>query len=170
MHPTADIGPAIDAAFMRANPQMTRPQIARFEDLVADDVIQSTASVQVFSAFAALALLLALAGIFAVTAESVAQRTREFGIRKAVGARERDLLVDVILAAGHQSLIGFGLGLALAVVVTRQLAGLLFQTSALDPIVIVCVAVSVIACSSAAALLPALRAARFQPAVALRYE
>jgi predicted permease len=170
MHPTADIGPAIDAAFMRANPQMTRPQIARFEDLVADDVIQSTASVQVFSAFAALALLLALAGIFAVTAESVAQRTREFGIRKAVGARERDLLVDVILAAGHQSLIGFGLGLALAVVVTRQLAGLLFQTSALDPIVIVCVAVSVIACSSAAALLPALRAARFQPALALRYE
>jgi ABC-type antimicrobial peptide transport system permease subunit len=166
----ARIGSAIDAAFARADSRFTEPSIARYEDLVSADIVTSTAATQLFCALAAIALLLALAGIYAVTAESVAQRTHEFGIRRAVGARAREILHDVLSSAGRQSVVGLLAGLVLAAAATRLLAGLLFETSPLDLTVIAIIVACVALCSAAATLLPALRAARVEPATALRYE
>jgi ABC-type antimicrobial peptide transport system permease subunit len=119
---------------------------------------------------AAVALILALAGIYGVTAYSVTQRTQEFGVRKAIGARDAQVLHVVIADALQQAAIGIALGLVLAAACTRLLEPLLFQTSPFDPLTYAAVIALLVACACCAALLPALRATRVQPATALRYE
>jgi predicted permease len=166
----AGIASAIDAAFARADSRFAQPHIARYEELVAADIVTSTAATQLFCALAVIALLVALAGIYAVNAESVAQRTHEFGIRRAVGARAREIVREVLSGAGRQSVVGLLAGVALAAAATRLLTGLLFDTSPLDMTVIAIIVACVTICSASATLLPALRAARVEPAAALRYE
>ena len=119
---------------------------------------------------AGVALLLALAGIYAVTAYSVSQRTREFGIRKAIGANDGSILGGVIADALRQAAVGIALGIVLAAACTQTLQPLLFQTSPFDPVTYGIVVALVVACAVCAALVPALRATRVHPADALRYE
>ena len=118
--------------------------------------------------FAAVALLLACIGIFGVVSFGVAQRTREFGIRMAMGALRRDIVRLVLRRTSPPVLLGTGVGLVGSVALATVFRGLLFGVSRTDPPVLAGVAAILIGVAILGALLPALRAARVDPAVSLR--
>ena len=121
-------------------------------------------------AFAVIALLMAGLGLFSVMAYSVAQRSREIGIRMALGAQAADVRTLVVSQALRMGLIGLGAGLAGAVAVTRVLGSLLFGVSANDPMTFAGVCVILLGVVLVAAYLPARRATRVDPMVALRMD
>ena len=122
----------------------------------------------VLSAFGALALTLAAVGLYGVVGYSVAQRTREIGIRMALGADGGRVVRPLVAGGLKLVVIGGALGLALAVVATRLLGGLLFEIDALDPLTFVGVPLVLGAAALLAAYLPARRASRVHPVAALR--
>ncbi len=154
----------------RIDPLLAPPGIQSYDALLAGDAIRSEAAMLLFGVLAGLALILSLAGIYAVTAYSVEQRTREFGIRQAVGARATDLMRDVLRNALLQTAAGIAGGILLAALFTRLLADLLFEVSPLDPLTFGGVVALMVIAVAGAATIPALRAARVQPASAIRYE
>jgi putative ABC transport system permease protein len=121
-----------------------------------------------FSGFALLALAIAAAGIGAVTAFSVGQRTREIGIRMALGASKRDVLRLVVGQAMRPVFLGLGVGLVGAFVSTRVMAALLFSVAPTDPVTFVAVSATLVATAAIACLIPGRRAVRVDPMVALR--
>jgi putative ABC transport system permease protein len=120
------------------------------------------------AAFAAVALTLALVGVFGVLAYSVQQRTREFGVRIALGASTPDVLRLVLGGAARLTAAGAAIGLALAAALTRFLTSLLFGVQPLDPVTFGGAAVVLALAALAAAAAPALRASRVDPVVAFR--
>jgi hypothetical protein len=123
-----------------------------------------------FGVFGLLALLLAAAGLYAVMATGVAQRTREMGVRMAVGARSRDVLTMVLKQGGVQLAIGLAIGFLLAAGLSRGLAVILFGVEPWDPTVFLAIAVIMVVSGFSASLIPALRATRVDPVEALRTE
>jgi len=120
--------------------------------------------------FAALAVALAAIGIYGVIAYAVAQRTREIGVRVAIGARMRDV-VSLVLSGGLRlALLGIGIGVAGAVATTRLLSSMLYGIDPTDPATLVAVATALLAIALFACWLPARRAARIDPTEALRHE
>jgi len=120
--------------------------------------------------FAGLALLLAAIGIYSVLSCAVGQRSREIGIRMALGARTGGVYA-LILSGGMKSvLVGIGIGLVAAIFSTRFIARLLFETSATDSVTLISVALLLASTALAACFFPARRAAKVDPMVALRYE
>ena len=120
--------------------------------------------------FAGLALLLAVVGIYGIVAHSVVRRTKELGIRQALGAQRSDVLKMAVGQGLKLVLIGVAIGVASAFVLTRVMTSLLFGVSATDPLTFLAVAVILILVALAASYLPARRAMRVDPIVALRYE
>ena len=120
--------------------------------------------------FAALALALAAVGIYAVTTYSAAQRTHEIGIRVALGARPVDVLVLVVREEVWLIGLGIGVGLVVALALTRLLRSLLFEVSPVDPVTLVVVSAGLALVAALACYIPARRATKVDPMVALRYE
>jgi putative ABC transport system permease protein len=144
--------------------------IATMDQLVSTSVAQPRLNLSLLVAFAVLALVLAAVGVYGVMAYAVTQRTHEFGIRTALGASPTDVLKQVFLEGGRLAALGLALGLIAALVLTRLMASLLFGVSPSDPMTLGLVAVILALVALAACYIPARRAARVDPVIALRYE
>src|SRR5436309_3655196 len=138
-----------------------------YDDVVMNSLGTRRVSMQLFTVFACAALLLAAVGIYGVMAYSVMQRTQEIGIRMALGAQKSDVLRLVIGQGMTLALIGVIAGLAGAFALTRVIANLLFGVGASDPLTFIAIAPLLIFVSLIACYLPARRAARLNPTVAL---
>ncbi len=138
--------------------------------LSANTVWQSRVWGLLFGIFSGIALVLAAVGIYGVMAYFVTQRTREIGIRIALGAQWRDVLKLILRSGMSLVVIGLAIGLAGAFALTRLMASLLFEVSPTDPVTFGAVALAVILAALLACYIPARRAAKVNPLVALRYE
>ncbi len=139
-------------------------------DVMSDAVAQPRFALMLMGVFAAVAALLAAVGLYGVMSYTVAEQTREIGIRMALGAKQADVLRQVVARGGILALIGVGIGLAGAFGVTRLLSSLLFDVSATDTITFVSVPVLLVTVAVLACLVPAVRAARVDPMIPLRSE
>ena len=134
------------------------------------DVWVYRAGAGVFSVFGGIALLLAVLGVYGVKSYVVSRRTREFGIRIAIGAPPRALLWQVLREGGRITTIGIGIGLLLALGAGQFLQSILYGVNSIEPVVLVTAPLILLAASLLASYIPALRATRVDPTVALRSE
>jgi len=138
--------------------------------LISDSMASRRFSMTLLAVFAVLALLLASVGIYGVISYVVGQRTNEIGIRMAMGAHQRDILFLILGRGGKLAGVGVAIGLAAAWGLTRLMTSLLYGVGATDPATFAGVAVLLITVALAACYIPARRAAKVDPLVALRYE
>ena len=143
------------------------------EQVIADKLWRSRLSTLLLGVFAAIALILAAIGIYAVISFSISQRVREIGIRMALGADKRDVFRMVVGQGLVLALMGVAIGIVAALLLTRLLSSfslLLYGVGASDPLTFTTVAVTLILVAALACYIPARRAMRVNPMVALRYE
>jgi predicted permease len=140
------------------------------EDVIASSIEGQRFSATLLGAFAALALLLSCLGVYGVISFLVSQRSQEIGIRMALGAQRGDVLRLIIGKGARMTLAGIGLGVVAALALTRLMSQMLFGVTATDPLTFGAVALLLALVALAACWVPALRAARVDPMVALRHE
>jgi predicted permease len=162
--------PALEAAVHGLDPELPLMRLRTLEELVGRSISQPRFYVVLLGAFAGAALLLAALGVFGVLSQAVAQRRREIGIRVALGAHPRDVLRAVLSHALVLVAAGLAIGLAGALALSRTMTSLLFDLSPRDPATLLGVAVLLAAVAFVASYLPARRAARVDPLIALRSE
>ena len=161
---------AVRNELQQMDPEQPMAAVSTMDQLLAGTLSRSRFTMMVLGVFAAVALILACVGIYGVIAYSVTQRTQEFGIRMALGANRRDVFRLVLGQGTRLTLLGIGLGIVAALIVTRLMATLLFGISATDPLTFVAVALLLALVAIAACYIPARRATHVDPIVALRYE
>lgn len=144
--------------------------IRTMEEVFSKSIARQKFNMLLIGIFSGVALLLAAVGIYGVMAYSVSQRTREFGIRMALGAQESDVLKMVVGQGLKLVLIGVVIGLIASFVLTNLLSGVLYGISATDPITFVIVSLVLIGVALTASFVPALRATKIAPMIALREE
>ena len=154
---------SLDKDLAIANPR-TMSQI------LAQSVAPQRFSMMLLTVFAAVAMVLAMVGVYSVLSYTVAQRSHELGVRMALGAQTGDLMRLVLVLGMKLTLVGTGMGLASAFAVTRLMKSLLYETDATDPATLTAVTVLLMGVGLAACLIPAYRATKVDPMVALRYE
>jgi putative ABC transport system permease protein len=164
------LAPSLRQAVAEINKSVPLSDIQTMDHIVSESVTQPRFNVFLLGLFSGIALLLSAAGIYGVTAYTVTQRTQELGIRLALGAQVRDIL-KMILGQG-MIVIGIGLviGLAAAVALTRLMRSLLFGIGETDPVTFGAITLVLLLVALAACYLPARRAAKVDPLIALRYE
>lgn len=160
---------------LRSQVQSVDPDIPIFaassmEDLVTKSVSEPRLNTFLSVIFGALALVLAAVGIYGMVSYSVTQRQREIGIRMALGAERRSVMLMVVREGGQLALLGISAGLAAGLLVSRVIAAFLFEVSPTDPATLASVSVLLCAVALAACYLPARRASRIEPMSALRSE
>jgi putative ABC transport system permease protein len=161
---------AVEAAMHHVDPEQAVSKVSSMEEIFSDSVSRPRFQLVLLLIFAAMAALLATIGVYGVVSYSVTRRTQEIGIRVALGARAGDVSRMVLREGLLLSGLGVALGLLGAVAATRLLSSLLFEVTPTDPLTLSAVAGLLLAVAVAATLLPARRAARVDPMVALRYE
>ena len=152
------------------NPEVPASEVKTMRAIVSEAVSTPASTTVLFVAFAALALVLGLIGIYGVLSFLVSRRTREIGIRLALGAQRRDVLWLVMKEGARFSLLGISLGLACALGITRLLASELYGVSPADPVTFLATALLMAAVTLLACYVPTRRAMRVDPLVALRNE
>lgn len=160
----------VKEAVWRADPEQSVFDIRTMEERVAATIWQQRLSGVVMALFALLALTLAAVGVYGVMSYAVSQRTREIGVRIALGARGVDVLRMTLGEAMRLVMIGGGIGLAAALALTRAMASLLYGVSASDPATFAAALSLLVVVALVACYLPARRAARVDPMIALRSE
>jgi len=144
--------------------------LATMQSLISDSLADQVFETRVLSAFALLALVLAAVGIYGVFGYTVAQRTREIGIRMALGAQRIDIVSMVLRQVLLLVVMGVVLGIASGLVLLRSMESFLFEIKSTDPLTFTTVAATLVCVALVAAAIPAQRAARVDPMRALRYE
>ena len=162
--------PSIREAVRSLDKNQPIAEVNSMEQLVAKSFSDSRFTMLLFSAFAGLAMILACIGIYGVMTYTVSQRTHEIGIRMALGAQRRDVLRLVVGQGVRLALSGVVLGLLAAFALTRVMTSLLYGVSAGDPLTFAGVSILLTTVALAACYVPAHRAMRVDPMVALRYE
>lgn len=152
------------------NSEVPVSEVATLRTIVSDSLKAPRSTMLLFAIFAALALVLGAVGIYGVVSYSVTQRTSEIGVRMALGAQKQDVLRLILGHGTRMALIGVVIGIAGAFAATRLMASLLYGVTATDPLTFAAVAILLAAVTLAACYIPARRAMKVDPMVALRYE
>ncbi len=161
---------SVKAAIARIDKDQPVTRIRSMDEVVAESVAQPRFRAELVGTFAALALLLAAVGVFGVIAFSVSQRLREFGIRMALGATEGNILRLVAKTGLKMTVLGVAIGLGGAAWISQSISSLLYGVKPLDPITFTAAPAILALVALAASVVPAMRAARVDPVVALRQE
>jgi predicted permease len=166
--PAESLVPEVRAALAAYDPNLPTSEFYELEHLIENATAPRRFITQLLGFFSALALTLAALGLYGVIAYSVTQRTQEIGIRMAIGAQRRDILRLVLRSGLGLVAVGVAAGLAGSLALTRLLQSMLFGVSAYDPFVFAANAALLLGVAAIACLLPALRATKVDPLVALR--
>jgi putative ABC transport system permease protein len=161
---------AVRREILKLDSEQPISNVRTMEQVLSDSLMLRRVSMLLLTVFALLALTLATVGIYGLTAYSVSRRTHEIGLRVALGASQSQILRLVVGRGLITSLIGAGIGVAAAFELTRGLSGMLYGVTATDPLVFGGVPMLLVAVSVLASYVPARKAARIDPLVALRYE
>ena len=164
------VAPELHRAIWKIDPTVAIPSISSMGQIVSESLAPQRFETLLTSLFAAAALLLACLGIYGVVSYSVVRRTREIGIRMALGAQKADMLRRVIRQGMTPALLGLGAGLIGALGFTRLLSSLLFGVKPTDLLTFTVVSLILTGVAAVASYIPARRATRVDPMVALRYE
>ncbi|HSE98289.1 MAG TPA: FtsX-like permease family protein, partial [Blastocatellia bacterium] len=166
----AGFGSTIERAVRELNPRLQVIDLKTIEDVVNESLARERFIAQLASFFSIFALLLACIGLYGMTAYSVTMRTSEMGIRMALGAQAGDVIKLVMRETMLLVTIGVAIGLGAALATTRLISSMLFGLTPNDPLTIGLAALVLSAVAAVAGYLPARRAARVNPIVALRHE
>jgi putative ABC transport system permease protein len=166
----ARLGPAAVRVVREIDPQLPVSAVRPLGDVFAESIARPRLTAVAMSVFAAAALLLAALGVYGIVAYSVSQRTREFGIRVALGAKPAQIIGMVVGQNLRIVGLGLALGLACALPATRLLRGLLFQVGPNDPATFVAIGVTLMLVAVLASYLPARRGTQVDPVVTLKAE
>jgi predicted permease len=162
--------PAITDSIREIDSDVPLLNVRTMDDAVSASLSPQRFAMLLLAAFAGLALLLAVVGIYSVMSYSVSRRTHEIGIRVALGARRSDVLMLVVRQGLELALIGSAIGIAGALLLSRLMSSQLYSVSPTDPVTFVAVSVLLTVVALAACYIPARRALQVDPMVALRYE
>ena len=165
-----NLAAALEAQVGAVDKDITLSSVTSMESILSTSVSQPRFSSELIGMFAALALLLAAIGLYGLMAYSVTQRRTEIGIRMALGATREDILRLVLRRGSFLAFAGAGIGVLASMAASRVLSSMLFAVSPKDPETFLAVAVLLISVALAASYIPARRAAKVDPMVALRYE
>jgi predicted permease len=168
--PATAVAPELHRAIWKIDPTIAIPNILSMGQIVSESLAPRRFETLLTSLFASAALLLACLGIYGVVSYSVLRRTREIGIRMALGAQKPDVLRRVVGQGMMPALLGLSAGIIGALAFTRLIDSLLFGVKPLDPSTFAVVSLILIGVTLAACYIPARRAMRLDPLVALRYE
>jgi ABC-type antimicrobial peptide transport system permease subunit len=167
---SAGLVSAVSNAVHDVDREMPLRDILTMDDLVANSLTQQRFNMLLLGAFAGLALLLAGVGIYSVLSYSVRRSVREIGIRMALGAQLSEVLRSVVLEGMKPTLLGVAIGAGGALALGRVLSGMIYGVRATDPLTFLAVAVLLAVIALLASFIPAYRATKVDPMVALRYE
>jgi putative ABC transport system permease protein len=162
--------PAIRQKVHELDAELALANVRTMDEWVSNSAAQPRLNTVLLSVFASVALLIASIGIYGVLAYSVSQRTGEIGVRMALGATPRGVLNLIVGEGMRVALIGIGAGLLGGLAVGRAVSSLVFGVPVRDPVTFTAVGVALATVALAACVIPALRASRVDPIVALRYE
>ncbi len=164
----ASVTPLLRAAVSHVDRQVPVGLVRNMDDLIGDSIAPRRLNFVLVSAFALVALALTAAGLYGVMAYLVTQRTREIGVRMALGASRKQVLTLMLREAGSMTLLGIGIGVAGGLALTRFMATMLFGISAADPLVYVSMSLLLALVALLAVAVPSSRATRIDPLAALR--
>jgi len=164
------ISAAVRRAILEVDPQTAISRLASLEDFREDSISTPRTGARLFGAFAGLALIIAISGLGCMLALAVRERTREIGIRIALGATPGDVIQSVVTQGVALTVAGIAVGMLGALLLTRFLKSFLFQVSPTDPLTLLLVPSTLLLAALLTAYLPALRASRVDPQTALRVE